>query len=168
MKLNPTTSAASVLEFMKAGLPPTSIADRLGLSLVQTRLLIKEHDPSYKPSQQKDMLAVGLSQDSVRLRVRLSGLLYDLYGHLCYDKVKLSQATGLNRFEILRAMRRPYTHNWTLSQQERLCQALDIRFDPLRLLLPSEYARQSEFDEFDKIVSEVEETKKLNSRWRKP
>lgn len=64
------------------------------------------------------------------LRSRLADLLYKLSGQY-ESRDLLAPVLGMNPREQLRALNKPYRHDWTLSQIERLALALGLEALPL-------------------------------------
>jgi len=124
---NTTTSLDSVRALMVEGLSPVTIADRLGLATVSVRTLCKKIDPSYCGSR-TDEVPFGLSDHSMRLRSHLGSVLYDLTESRNLSNTEASIFTGLNRNELICAIQRPWSHDWKVSQIERLCNAAEIYF----------------------------------------
>lgn len=124
---NTTTSLGSVEALMAEGLSPVTIADRLGLATVSVRTLCKKIDPSYCGSR-TDEVPFGLSDHSMRLRSHLGRVLYDLTESRNLSNTEASSLTGLNRNELIFAVQRPWSHDWKISQIERLCNAAGIYF----------------------------------------
>lgn len=100
---------------------PKDIAKILGMHLNAVRRLLPE---DYKP---KPPLATpfGLSQKSAPFRAFLADLLIDM-SEKGLTRQQIANITGLNRHESCRAERRPFLHDWTLSQIERILQWNDI------------------------------------------
>lgn len=61
----------------------------------------------------------GLTDASRALRARLADALHSLGS----DRAEVAALTGLNRHEQIRAINRPFRHDWTVSQIERLATA---------------------------------------------
>ena len=124
-----------IIAYINEGLTPKSIAERAGMNELAARRLINDlvklHGLSYVPSITDDT-PFGMDQQTVFLRIHLGNLLYDLRMRLDGDRTSVSRLTGLNRTEQIRAEQRPYNHNWTLSQIQRLAKVTDT---PLMELL---------------------------------
>jgi hypothetical protein len=85
----------------------------------------------------KDELPYGLTAATAQLRGKLADNLYQLRmrgkDHSQSGRNELAPQIGLNARQQLRAEERPFAHDWTLSQIERLARALGR--DPREFLL---------------------------------
>lgn len=124
-----------IINLIVEGVSPRGIAARMGMNEVAARRLInqliKEHKIDYVVTVVDD-LPYGLTQETVRLRIYLGARLYDLRQQHGGDRDVVGRLVGLNRREQIRAEQRPYSHNWDLSQIERLSRATSI---PIREML---------------------------------
>lgn len=132
MANRPTTASQDVKRLMDEGHLAGEISARLGISLSATRKFITEIDPTYKPTLRKPMLPFGMTNESIVIRARLGSRLFDLFMNN-RDKRKVCELVGINKAQFLRAIRRPYVHDWTISQMTRLHSALgqDLNFTEL-------------------------------------
>lgn len=73
-------------------------------------LTASNHRSPYQP--------YGLTENTFRLRSCLAERIISLREKGLKPR-EISEITGLNRDELCRAERRPYSHDWTLSQMER-------------------------------------------------
>jgi len=130
MRAQAAERKARVWEYMNhtPPLPIREIAAREGATVRYVRHLVKKLEQengvyysgwglSYKPP---------LSEESYHLRSRLADQLYNLLEREG-GRADVARLVGLNTREQLRAINRPFAHDWTLSQIERLGQALDFR-----------------------------------------
>jgi hypothetical protein len=120
------------------------IRRREGLSDRTLRLIMKEIEGetginfgalNIRPA--KDDLPYGMTQATARLRQKLGDLTYLLRergnNSDLYSRNSVAPLLGLNGREQLRAEQRPFNHDWTLSQIERL--AREHNRSPVELLL---------------------------------
>lgn len=117
-----------IVDLLKAGRPPEAICEIVGLSPCgSSRALINDvarrHNVDTTPRSFQGQLPFGVTDASHRLRVVLSEYLYRLREH--NDFATVSVLTGLTRNQQLNALNRPFTHNWSLSQIERLLDCFD-------------------------------------------
>lgn len=119
-----------VLALVQQGVSPLGIQERLGIGRAQLFRILREQSlTGYKHTE--DVIPYGIDDDSHALRVRLGHILYNLGERLGNDRAAIARATGLNRQEQLNAEGRPWMHNWTLAQIQRLCKESDINFQEL-------------------------------------
>ena len=91
-----------------------------GLARQKIKELEREHGVSYfGTAAAKGGVPYGLTDDSRAMRARLSDALHAV-ARKQPDKAAVSALTGLNRREQRRAIERPFRHDWTVSQIERL------------------------------------------------
>jgi len=121
---NSTNAIELVRRLMVDDLSPNTIASRLGMAPVTVRALCKMIDPNYTGSI-KDATPFGMTQDSIHLRIHLANALYDAVRSNGWTLTEQSARTGLNRSQLIKAMQRPYVHDWSISQIERLANLLD-------------------------------------------
>lgn len=112
------------------------------------RALVEEHElvlpaPPQRGSPAPVTLPVGVTDASRGLRNRLGDELYGLVEFLQGRRLRLAEVgvlTGLPPSAQKRASTRPYAHDWTLGQIERLLAAYkhkeDFTLFMLRMLLP--------------------------------
>jgi hypothetical protein len=117
-------------ELMKEGYTGKAIANRLGLTEDGTFTLIRAIDPNYNGTV-SDTTPYGLTFQTYRLRQRFSRYLQELTEELKGDRLEVGRVVGLNRRQQLNALRRPHTHDWTLSQIERLADAISYTFEEI-------------------------------------
>lgn len=116
-----------VLEYMceATPLPVREIAAREGITERWTRTLIKalerETGLTYRGWGLHFKTAMG--DETYALRSRLADQLHQLIQKVG-SRAEVAALTGVNSREQLRAINRPFHHDWTLSQIERLAQAL--------------------------------------------
>lgn len=98
-------------KLIKERVHPEDIAVILGRHPVAVRRLLPK---DYKP---KRRLAApyGLTDDTLPLRAMLGGIIASMNK----SREEIAEITGLNKRESHRAERRPFNHDWTLSQIER-------------------------------------------------
>lgn len=106
---------------------PEDIAIILGRHPVAVRRLLPAgYDP--KPRQSTPH---GLTANTHALRARLGSIIATM-SEKGMSREAIGELTGLNKRESYRAERRPYSHDWTLSQIERTL-AYDSQFGNSRL-----------------------------------
>ena len=93
---------------------PEDIAKILGRHPVAVRRLLPER---YRPKP-RSATPFGLTDNTMALRAKL-GLIIASMTENGISREKIGELTGLNARESYRAERRPYNHDWTLSQIER-------------------------------------------------
>jgi hypothetical protein len=90
---------------------PEDIAIILGRHPVAVRRLLPEgYDPKPRLS-----LPYGLTEQTMGLRAKLGSIIASMN----MSRERIGEITGLNKRESYRAERRPFSHDWTLSQIER-------------------------------------------------
>jgi len=123
-----------IIAYINEGLTPKSIAERAGMNELAARRLINElvkvHGLSYVPSITDDT-PFGMDQETIHLRIKLGNLIYDLRQANDGDRVKVARLTGLNRTEQIRAEQRPYNHNYTIAQIQRIAKVTDTPISEL-------------------------------------
>lgn len=129
----PHNSDSEVLALLNERYDVSSIASRLGVSDIYVRKVISKHDANYDPIK-SDLLPYGITSDSYAMRVRLGYVLYTLFEKNGSKPWKTSRITGLNRYELKAAMGTPWTHDWKMSQIERLCRASGFPISDLLIL----------------------------------
>lgn len=93
---------------------PEDIAVILGRHPVAVRrMLPKGYDP--KP---RLVTPYGLTDETATLRAKLGGIIASMT-EKGLSREEIGELTGLNKRESYRAERRPFSHDWTLSQIER-------------------------------------------------
>lgn len=93
---------------------PEDIAVILGRHPVAIRrVLPKGYNPKPRQSQ-----PYGLTEKTDALRARLGGIIAAM-SEKGLNREQIGELTGLNKRESYRAERRPFRHDWTLSQIER-------------------------------------------------
>ena len=127
--------------------PPVSlagIAEREGMTNRSVRHIIKELDEEHglgymeqRVRKPADAMPYGLTSVTLRLRQKLGDQLYllrergnDSEGQ---GRNNVAQLVGMNTRQQIRAEQRPFNHDWTLSQIERL--ARELGRDPRELLM---------------------------------
>ena len=101
---------------------PEDIAIILGRHPVAVRRLLPVgYDP--KPRQ---AAPYGLTEQTTVIRARLGGIIASM-SEKGMSRERIGELTGLNKRESHRAERRPFNHDWTLSQIERTL-AYDTQF----------------------------------------
>jgi hypothetical protein len=134
MRAQAAERKARVWDYMKEVPPPPirEIAAREGSTARYIRCLVKrlerEHGITYRGWGLS--YKAQLSDESYQLRSRLADHLYNLLEQ-AESRAEVAILIGLNNREQLRAINRPFTHDWTLSQIERLGQALGYRLGKL-------------------------------------
>lgn len=78
------------------------------------RVLPKGYEPN-EPS----VIPFGLTDKSVPFRMFLADILITM-GEKGLSRQQTASITGLNKHESCRAEKRPFNHDWTLSQIERI------------------------------------------------
>jgi len=117
-------------------IPLTEIMHIEGMSSRACRDIILELDNEFqlgymqrKLRRGRDDLPHGLTQATARLRQRLGDNLYLLTergdNSEYQGRYAVSPLIGMNNREQLRAEQRPFNHDWTLSQIERLARQLN-------------------------------------------
>jgi hypothetical protein len=101
-------------KLVKERVHPEDIAIILGRHPVAIRrMLPKNYNP--KP---RLTTPYGLTEQTDALRARLGGILARM-SEKGLSRQQIGELTGLNKRESYRAERRPFLHDWTLSQIER-------------------------------------------------
>lgn len=93
---------------------PEDMAVILGKHPVALRRLLPE---GYRPKPRL-LTPYGLTDATDSLRARLGGIIA-LMSESGLSREEIGGLTGLNKRESYRAERRPFSHDWTLSQIER-------------------------------------------------
>lgn len=117
-----------ILQMIVLGRPVRAIAQLEGLDhdycrKICTRLA-KQNGVEYKPDRvykRSEMATVGLTDATRRMRSHLGDRLYDLGD----DSREVARAVGMTIRCLKYAKQRPFKHDWSLSQIERLASALD-------------------------------------------
>jgi hypothetical protein len=124
--------------------PLTNIAAMEGMAERACRAIIKEIEAEsgfeYRGAgtrRDNAELPFGLSSSTHRLRSHLAGELYSFREKgnrgKPFTRNQLAPLIGLNTRQQIRAENKPFTHDWTLSEIERL--ARELGRDPLEFLL---------------------------------
>ncbi len=112
---------------VKAGVSPLGIQERLGIGRASLFRVLREKGlTGYDYTE--DLTPYGITSNSHAFRVRLGYMLYNLIERLDGDRAACGRLVGLNRQEQINAEGRPWCHNWTLAQIERLCEASNVDF----------------------------------------
>lgn len=119
-----------VVALVNQKVSPIGIQDRLGIGRAQLFRILRERNLTGY-DYVEDTTAYGIDNESHALRVRLGYMLYNLLERLDRDRAALARITGLNRQEQINAEGRPWQHNWTLAQIQRLCKESNINFQDL-------------------------------------
>jgi len=117
-------------DYIAQGLSVKSIALRVGMNELAARRIINSLCPNYKGTV-NDVTPYGMDNESLAQRIKLGSLLYDLRESLKGDRVQVSRLTGLNRNEQIRSEQRPFDHDWTISQIQRLARAMNVNYKDL-------------------------------------
>lgn len=126
---------ARILEHLRQGKTSGEICDLEGLDPANEPKRMKREvaDPagvSINPGK-NTALPVGLLDIDRLIRKNLRDKLDDLrYNHHYVD---ISHMIGLTNIEQQRALKDPYTHNWTLSQIQRLAAAHGMTFEEMMI-----------------------------------
>lgn len=144
-KVDAANRRERIITYMQQDPPVTlcGIATMEGMAERACRLLIKEIEAetglTYGGSgvrRDPDELPHGLSAATNALRSYLAGELYTLREKgnrgKSYSRAELAPLIGLNPRSQIRAVNKPFTHDWKLSEIERLAWAMGR--DPLELL----------------------------------
>lgn len=121
-------SIKRIVEHARAGRTMTEIVDLEGLDPFNT----KEAHNAIKAAgvtisrERTKTLPLGLTKENESWRKRIGYHVDDLRAKHC--QLDVSRLLGMTNAEILKATTRPATHNWTLSQLQRLANA---RQEPL-------------------------------------
>lgn len=83
--------------------------------------LSQDHGVKYTP--QAETMPYGLTPETLTLRMFLGDKLFEVQQKMG-GRIGATRLTGLNVREQVRAEQRPWSHDWTLSQIERLAHAL--------------------------------------------
>lgn len=119
-----------VIALVNQGVSPIGIQERLGIGRAQLFRVLRERNlTGYDYTE--DATPYGITTKSHPLRVELAHLLYGLRERLDGDRAAVARIVGLNRQEQINAEGRPWSHNWTLAQIERLCEASGVDFGVL-------------------------------------
>lgn len=98
-------------KLIKERVHPEDIAVILGRHPVAVRRLLPK---DYKPKRRLTT-PYGLTDETLPLRATLGGIIASMN----MSREQIAEITGLNKRESHRAERRPFAHDWTLSQIER-------------------------------------------------
>lgn len=126
-----------MIQMMLIGYPTTAIAKLEGLDQDYCRKicakLSKDNQIVHVQRQTTSRVEapVGLTDASRRMRSRLADHLHELSDLLDNDLRRVSGVVGLNLRDQKYAKERPFNHDWTLSQIERLAKGLDVNFSEL-------------------------------------
>lgn len=101
-------------KLIKERVHPEDIAVILGRHPVAVRRLLPK---GYKPKRRL-ALPYGLTEETDALRAQLGGIIAAM-SEKGLSRQEIAELTGLNKRESHRAERRPFAHDWTLSQIER-------------------------------------------------
>lgn len=126
---------ARIVTYIQEGLTSIEIALREGMSVDEAGKKRKEikakHGVSSGKRKPVESLQYGLTHEaSGSFRSRLGDHLYRL--RLKHHPLEVALITGMTLAEQRRACVRPFNHDWTISQQERLAAALNIKMEDLR------------------------------------
>jgi len=124
------SSYDDIKSYISQGLTIKSIAERAGMNELAARRLVLKLSPGYKGTV-VDTTPYGMDKESVHHRVELGSLLYDLRMSLEGDRTAVARLVGLNIREQIRAEQRPFDHNWSISQMQRLAKATNQTFQEL-------------------------------------
>jgi hypothetical protein len=125
---------ARMIQMMEIGRPVRAIAQLVGLDheycrKICTRLM-REHDLKYVPDNtmvREETAPLGISEDSRSFRRYLSTKLNELALQEP-NTSNVAAITGVLQRDQKYAKQRPFHHDWTLSQMERLAAALGLDF----------------------------------------
>jgi hypothetical protein len=113
----------NIIRFMQAQRPVAAIAEFEGLAhdycAKLCRRLADANGIDYNPERTR-VPTTTLGKLSEQLRGKLGGYLKDL--KQSHHSLEITRELGLKQMEQKRAEVRPYNHNWTLAQMERLAQ----------------------------------------------
>lgn len=73
-------------------------------------------------------MPVGLDPESARMRSRLGGIVADLL-HKQVNAVDLAMATGVTQTQLSMTKSRPFNHDWSIGQLQRLAKFLGKDFN---------------------------------------
>lgn len=121
------SSYDDIKDYIAQGLSVKSIALRVGMNELAARRIINSLCPNYKGTV-ADTTPFGMDTESLAQRIKLGSLLYDLRESLGGDRVQISRLTGLNRNEQIAAEQRPFEHDWSISQMQRLAKAISVNY----------------------------------------
>lgn len=93
---------------------PLDISQILGLHINVVRRKLPK---GYSPNDRLET-PFGLTSSSISFRMWLANILIDM-SDSGLSRQQISNITGLNKHESHRAERRPFNHDWTISQIER-------------------------------------------------
>ena len=125
----PSTRKERVAQLMAEALPIANIAIIVGVDYGYAWKLCREIDPDYKPSknQRAEHKPVRSLSESFHMRAILAELLYALLQK--HSKQAVATLTGLRIQDQKRAVNRPYTHDWSLSQMQAVAEASDVTLE---------------------------------------
>lgn len=135
-------SDPEVLALLNDGYDVSSVASRLGVSGIYVRKVISRHEAHYEPKTKSELFPYGITNDSHAMRVRLGYILYNLFEKNDSKSWITSRMTGLNRYELIAAMGRPWNHDWKISQIERVCQASGLPISDVLVLKKSDIKKR--------------------------
>jgi hypothetical protein len=121
------SSYDDIQDYIKQGLNVRSIAARIGMNELAARRIIYALSPGYRGTVNDDT-PYGMDTESLAQRIKLGSLLYDLRESLKGDRVQVARLTGLNRNEQIAAEQRPFEHDWSISQIQRLAKAISVNY----------------------------------------
>jgi hypothetical protein len=140
-----------IVEFMREGRPIRAIKELEGLDHDNCRKiclsLSRQYGVEYDADDRKEpgqILPEGITEQSQGFRSRLADMLYQLGHDRRMHKIEIAQATGITQRSQKYATERPFTHNWSLSQIERLAAVRGTGFRDLMLraiFTPEEYKK---------------------------
>lgn len=102
-------------KLIKERVHPEDIAVILGRHPVAVRRLLPV---DYKPKARLSA-PYGLTEETMALRAKLGSIVAEM-SEKGLSREQIGELTGLNKRESYRAERRPFNHDWTLSQIERI------------------------------------------------
>lgn len=118
-------------KLIKERVHPEDIAVILGRHPVAVRRLLPK---DYKPKRRL-ALPYGLTEETDALRAKLGNMIAEM-SEKGLSRQQIAEISGLNKRESYRAERRPYAHDWTLSQIERTLAYGTTRKASLQILEP--------------------------------
>lgn len=125
---------ARLVGYLKANTSMGTICDREGMEYDYCRKeclkLAKKFNIAYKPGPTNPE-PYGFTDESERFRSRLSDLIYGYLNH--HHPLEVARDMGLTQNEQRQAKERPFRHNWTISQMERMAHTLGMDFRALIL-----------------------------------
>jgi len=123
---------ALIVECIAQKMSRPDICDTAGIEIGYLIMLARKHGwtlPTTRRGQTTTrQMPIGMDAESARMRGRLGGIVADLIDKKT-NPVELAMLTGVTQTQLNMTKERPFNHNWSISQLQRLAKYLGKDFN---------------------------------------